>query len=144
LRGRYVEKPKDFKNFTDFFAKILYMPLPDYPSRQLLWTSLLEQAGVERPNPEEIQTLSRISEFYSSGSIVNVVRRTITARRIERLSRKPFSVNELIAPLAKEDMVFIEDDQNMRNWYLKTLGIASKSGTADSKGGGKKGGKKKK
>jgi len=107
---------------------------------------MLEKAGVERPNPDEIQTLSRISEYYSSGAICSVVNRTLTKRRIERLARKPFSINELIAPLAKEEQVYPEMDTNMRNWYLKTLGIAGKPGTTDSKGGGKEGkkGKKKK
>ena len=59
----------------------------------------------------QVQTLSRISEFYSSGSIVNVVKRTLTTRRVERLPRKPFSINELIGPLAKEEPIYVNTDQ---------------------------------
>ena len=55
-----------------------------------------------RPHPDEVQTLSRISQYYSSGAICNVVKRALTTRRVERLARKPFSTNELIGPLAKE------------------------------------------
>ncbi len=40
-----------------------------------------------------MQTLSRISQYYSSGSICAVVKRTLTSRRVERLARKPFSVS---------------------------------------------------
>merc|ERR1712188_152370 len=101
-----VDKPKDYTVMKEFFAKIIFLPRPDYHSRQILWTSMLEKLGVERPNPDEVQTLSRISEYYSSGSIVNVVRRTLTTRRIERLARKPFSINELIGPLAKEEPIY--------------------------------------
>ncbi len=144
----HVEKPKDHSAFTDFFAKILYVPLPNYPSRSMLWTSMLVKHGIEFPDADEVQTLSRISELYSSGSIVNVVRRTLTARRLERLARKPFSINELIGPLAKEEPVYRNVDDEMRKWYHKTLNIG---GGKDDEGGGgggkkkdKKGGKKKK
>merc|ERR1712196_705267 len=69
------EKKKDYDAFVGFFPKVLYLPLPDYPSRQILWTRMLEKGGVDRPNPDEVQTLSRISEYYSSGSVCTVVNR---------------------------------------------------------------------
>jgi len=140
------EKAKDYAAFKDFFAKILLLPLPDYPARQMLWTHLLEKGGVERPNPDEVQTLSRISENHSSGSICNVVSRTLTARRVERLARKPFSINELIGPLSKEEPVYHNVDAELRDWYHKTLGIGLPPASADGGKGGdkKKGGKKKK
>jgi len=140
-----VDKPKDFGIFKDFFAKIVFLPRPDYHSRQMLWTSMLKKMGVERPDPDELQTLSRISEYYSSGSIVTVVKRTLTARRVERLARKPFSINELIGPLAKEEPIYHNVDQELRDWYHKTLNIAKPGTAADApKGDKKKDGKKKK
>lgn len=126
-----VEKPKDFNAFKDFFSKIVFLPRPDYYSRQVLWTSYLAKLGVERPNPDEVQTLSRISEYYSSGSIANVVKRTLTSRRIERLARKPFSINELIGPLAKEEPIYHNVDQQLRDWYHKTLGVNTKPASAE-------------
>lgn len=146
-----VDKAKDFNAFKDFFAKILYLPLPDYHSRQMLWLGMLRKMGVDSPDPDELQTLSRISEYYSSGSIVNVVKRTLTARRVERLARKPFSINELIGPLAKEEPIYYNIDSELRDWYHKILGIGDKkpgTGDGDKKDGkkgkdGKKKGKKK-
>ena len=138
------EKAKDFSAFTGFFAKVLYCPLPNYPSRSMLWTAMLEKAGVERPNPDEVQTLARISEFYSAGSICKVVSKTLSTRRVERLARKPFSINELIGPLAKEEPVYATIEQEIQDWHLKTLNLGG-GGDGDGGGGGKKkeGGKKK-
>ena len=147
---KYVEKPKDLKKFVcgtngmgAFFSKTLFLPLPDYPSRQMMWTRSLQKKGVDRPNPDEIQTLSAITKYYSSGSIVNVVNRTLTQRRVERLARKPFSANELIGQLAKEEPVYHEDDKELRDWYLKNV---LNMGPPKTEGGGKekKGGKGKK
>ena len=56
-------KGKDYTTFKEFFTKILMVPLPDYPARQKLWTHLLESNGVERPNPDEVQTLSRCASI---------------------------------------------------------------------------------
>ena len=137
------EKAKDYTKFKDFFPKVLFLPLPDYPSRQVLWTKTLQKNGVDRPNPDEIQTLSQITKYYASGSIVNVVKRTLTARRVDRLGRKPFTCDELIGSLAKEEPVYQNVDQELRDWYLKTLDIV-KPGTAGGDGGKKKEGKGKK
>ena len=113
-----VEKAKDATAFKDFFSKILFTPLPNYPSRSMLWTGMIEKHGVMRPNPDEIQTLSRISKNYSSGAITSVVAQTLTTRRIERLGRKPFTVNELIGPLAKQEPVAQAVDTALRTWYV--------------------------
>ena len=143
-------KKKDQDTFKDFFCKILYTPLPNYPTRTMLWVSELEKLGVFRPSPDDIQTLSWISDRYSSGAICNVVRRTLTARRVERLPRKPFSVNELLSNLAKEAKTDVEVVQKLQRWYQETIpSVAEKLAEMDEKSGGgpgakKEGGKKKK
>ena len=117
--------------------------MPNYPSRTILWISTLEKLGVHRPDPDEIQTLSRISQYYSSGAICQVVKRTLTARRIERLARKPFQVSELIGPLAKDESLQIDVDKALRDWYQETVPAIAGAKAADApppkeKGGGKK------
>ena len=69
---------------------------------------------------------------------------TLTQRRVDRLARKPFSADELIGPLAKEEPVYHEDDKELRDWYLKNV---LNMGPPKTEGGGgkeKKGGGKKK
>jgi len=141
-----TDKPKDKTAFRDFFAKIIFTPLPNYPSRTMLWTSQLEKKGVLRPNPDDVQTLARISQRYSSGDICKVVDRTLTTRRVDRLARKPFEVSELIGPLAKGEPCGPDVDKALRDWYQETVPACKKEeDPAAAKGkDDKKGGKKKK
>lgn len=128
------EKAKDYNAFRDFFCKILYLPLPDYAARCKLWTHLLERAGLDRPCLDDVQALARVSDAFSAGAIAEVVRRTITPRRVERLAAKPFSVHDLVSQLAQQEPVYREDDSAMRGWYHKTLGIGVEP---EPEGGGK-------
>ena len=66
------------------------------------------------------------------------VERTLTTRRLERLARKPFSANELIGPLAKEEPVYHAEDQQMRDWYLEKALQLGPPKTAGGDGGKKK------
>lgn len=121
------EKAKDYDAMVEFFQKVFFLPLPDYPSRVMLWREALERQGIARPPLADVQTLARISRSYASGAILRTVRRTVTPRRLERLERKPFSLDELIGPLAKEAPVYGADDKALFEWYLKTLGIDKKT-----------------
>lgn len=139
-----LEKAKDYNALMAFFKKVVFLPLPDYPSRYMLWQEGLKHAGITRPPADDVQTLARISEHYSSGSIMRVVRRSVTKRRVSRLDRKPFTMNEIIGPLAKEMPIYHADDKAMYDWYIKTLGLDAKKEEVDPKAKGKKDDKKKK
>jgi SpoVK/Ycf46/Vps4 family AAA+-type ATPase len=128
-----ADKAKDYAAMVSFFKKVLYLPMPDYPSRYMLWQEALRRQGIPRPPADDVQTLARISENYTSGSIMRVVRRAITQRRVERIERKPFTLNELVGPLAKETPVSSSDDKAMYEWYLKTLNLNSGEGAAPAK-----------
>ena len=101
-----------------------------------------------RPNPDELQTLSRVSQLYSCGSITNVVNTTLTERRIARLEKKAFQVSELIGPLAKASPVYVADEAAIRSWYQSTVPACAGADDGAAPGGGKDakkdGGKKKK
>ena len=86
----------------------------------------------------------RLHFHYSAGAISNVVKRTLTQRRVERLPRKPFQVSELIGPLAKDEPVAIDTRKALRDWYQETVPMCKKEEDPnapkkdDKKGGGKK------
>ena len=64
------------KTLKKFFDKYLYMPIPDYPSRLMLWRSFVQQqlqlgSGTDFkdvPDDFDLSTLSRISEGFSAGA----------------------------------------------------------------------------
>ena len=55
----------------NFFNKILYTPLPDYGSMQLLWSKLIPKYGGKIGEDLNISSLSKISEGYTAGSVGN-------------------------------------------------------------------------
>lgn len=131
-RPHACEKAKAFRTFTDFFSKVIPLPLPNGLDRQALWLAVLRKAGIEWPNRDEVQSLARVSDHYSAGSICNAVRRTVTARRLDRLPKKPFSATELIGPLSKEQPVLSSEVEQLRQWCKK---VWSRPSAAEAAGG---------
>ena len=68
----------------DYFPKIIYTPFAKLPVAQPAVDVGAGEGGRLRPDPDDVQTLSRISDRYSAGAISNVVKRTLTQRRVDR------------------------------------------------------------
>ena len=62
--------------FNDFFSKIIFVPLPNYPSRQILWASQLQKTGIKCADPDEV----RLSNAPSIGRLprTNIRQREVT------------------------------------------------------------------
>ena len=98
--------------------KILYVPQPDYSS-QLMITELMlaKYCGAYLPSVPKplVQTLAHIGKYYTPKFIEKAVRMTCTPRRLQRLARKPLSVDEFVPALASFDPVYRESfDENTR------------------------------
>jgi len=98
--------------------KILYVPQPDYSS-QLMITELMlaKYCGAYLPSVPKplVQTLAHIGKYYTPKFIEKAVRMTCTPRRLQRLARKPLSVDEFVPALASFDPVYRENfDENTR------------------------------
>jgi hypothetical protein len=62
-----------------------------------------------------VQTLAHIGKYYTPKFIEKAVRMTCTPRRLQRLARKPLSVDEFVPALASFDPVYRENfDENTR------------------------------
>jgi len=59
-----------------------------------------------------VQTLAHIGNIYTPKFIEKAVRMTITPRRLQRLARKPLSVDEFVPALASFDPVYKESDDD--------------------------------
>lgn len=129
------------------YQKILLIPRPDYASRYCLWRELIiKQKGI-LTNNLDISSLAKVSDGYTPGHLIEVIKQVLTERRIQQLGKKPLAALEFIAPLAKIDPIYKEEEEAFKTWFTKTpLGKKRlKASQVDDEGDkkkGKKGGKK--
>ena len=94
----------DAKDLKNFFDKMLYFPKPDYASRLMLWRETIKAqltVGSFFADDFDLSTLARISEGFSAGAICTTVEKTLTARRVQRLDKRPHSETEFLNALAQ-------------------------------------------
>ncbi|XP_043923534.1 IQ and AAA domain-containing protein 1-like [Protopterus annectens] len=117
-----TERPfeADIKPFCKVYEKIILIPRPDYSSRYVIWKSLIKRYGGVVTPALDFSSLAKISDGYTQGRIVDVVKSVLTERRIEMLPKKPLKTVEFLAPLAKVDPIFKEEEEELKNWYSKT------------------------
>jgi len=119
---------KDFR----FCEKLLYVPQPDYSSQLMIVEHMLTKSCKQYlPTVPKslVQTLARIAQFYTPKYVEKAVRMTLKERRLQRLDRKPLSVDEFIPALASFAPVFKEDEddnsriQNFKIWTAMAMEI---------------------
>lgn len=118
-REPYLPVKKDEKGFISFWDKVIALPVPDYPSRRLLWPALVKRHGGELTLDFDLSTLVHISDGYSSGMIDNAVRAMLTQRRLKVLPQQPVDVKEVTQWLSKAVPVAKEQDELLRKWGEK-------------------------
>ncbi|XP_026125142.1 dynein regulatory complex protein 11 isoform X2 [Carassius auratus] len=140
----------DLKSLCKFYNKIMLIPRPDYASRYVMWKELIKKNGGEVTSDLDLSSLAKISDGYTQGHMVQVVRNILTERRIQQFPKRPLTASEFVSPLARIDPVFQEEEEALKNWYAKTpLGkkrikaASGKEGDEESSKTGSKGGKKK-
>uniref|UniRef100_A0A671YWD1 Zgc:153738 n=1 Tax=Sparus aurata TaxID=8175 RepID=A0A671YWD1_SPAAU len=110
----------DIKSLCKMYSKIILIPRPDYGSRYILWKQLIKKQGGEVTRALDLSSLAKISDGYTPGHMVQVIQSTVTKRRILQQANRPLTAAEFVAPLAKIDPVFQEEEEALKNWYAKT------------------------
>jgi hypothetical protein len=106
--------------FISFFQRMIYTAIPDYGSIHEMWKQSLEKKMQQPlPNNFDLSSLSYISSGFASGSIVGVVKKVLTDRRIKRLDQRPLETSEFIGHMAKCDPVYLKVDQKFRGFVEK-------------------------
>ncbi|XP_048454819.1 dynein regulatory complex protein 11 [Rhincodon typus] len=140
----------ELKSFCRGFQKIVLIPRPDYTSRFVLWRNFIQQNGGILTNSLDLSSLAKVTDGYTQGHLSQAAKYILTEQRIQQLYTKPLTTIEFIAPLARQDPVFKEEEEAFKDWYAKTpLGKkrakAAKEQESDKgKEKGKKGKKEKK
>ncbi|KAK5869889.1 hypothetical protein PBY51_024572 [Eleginops maclovinus] len=110
----------DIKSLCKMYSKIILIPRPDYGSRYILWNQLIRKRGGDVTRSLDLGSLAKISDGYTPGHMVQVIQSIITKRRILQQANRPLTAAEFVAPLAKIDPVFQEEEEALKNWYAKT------------------------
>uniref|UniRef100_A0A7S3NHP5 AAA+ ATPase domain-containing protein n=1 Tax=Aureoumbra lagunensis TaxID=44058 RepID=A0A7S3NHP5_9STRA len=108
------------KEYKAFFDKFLHMPFPDYPSRLMIWKNAIQNRIQHHTSSHhyhnessycrdpiehlDLSTLAQISQGFSAGSICYTVKKTLTARRVQRLDKLPASEAEFLNTLAQQSI----------------------------------------
>lgn len=79
-----------------------------------MWKTLIEKQGGELTKALDLSSLAKISDGYTAGHMVQVIQTVITKRRILQQARKPLTATEFVAPLAKIDPVFKEEEEALK------------------------------
>ncbi|CAB1324598.1 unnamed protein product [Coregonus sp. 'balchen'] len=110
----------DLKSLCKVYSKIILIPRPDYASRYVMWRQLIKKNGGQVTAALDLSSLAKISDGYTQGHMVQVVCSILTERRVQQLAKRPLSAAEFVAPLAKIDPVFQDEEEALKNWYAKT------------------------
>uniref|UniRef100_A0A8D0CG35 Zgc:153738 n=1 Tax=Scleropages formosus TaxID=113540 RepID=A0A8D0CG35_SCLFO len=140
----------DIKSFCKLYGKIILIPRPDYASRYVMWRQLIEKNGGQVTSALDLSSLAKISDGYTQGHMAQAVRTILSEARKQQLAKRPLTAAEFIAPLAKMDPIFKDEEEAFKNWYAKTpLGkkrakaALGKEAEEETPGKAGKGGKKK-
>ncbi|XP_068599650.1 dynein regulatory complex protein 11, partial [Brachionichthys hirsutus] len=110
----------DIKLLCKMYSKIILIPRPDYGTRFLLWEELIKKHGGEITCKLDLSSLAKISDGYTPGHIVQVIQSVLTKYRVSQQAKQALTASELVAPLAKIDPVFQDEEEALKNWYAKT------------------------
>ncbi|XP_020494654.2 dynein regulatory complex protein 11 isoform X1 [Labrus bergylta] len=110
----------DIKSLCKMYSKIILIPRPDYGSRHILLKQLIKKQGGVITKALDLSSLAKISDGYTPGHMVKVIQSVVTKRRILQQANRPLTAAEFVAPLAKIDPVFQEEEEALKNWYAKT------------------------
>lgn len=80
----------------------------------VLWKKLIEKQGGEVTRALDLSSLAKISDGYTPGHMVQVIHRVVTKRRILQQANRPLTAAEFVAPLAKIDPVFQEEEESLK------------------------------
>lgn len=80
----------------------------------VLWKQLIKKQGGKVTRALDLSSLAKISDGYTPGHMVRVIQSVVTKRRILQQANRPLTAAEFVAPLAKIDPVFQEEEEALK------------------------------
>lgn len=91
----------------------------------VLWKQIIQRNGGIITNALNISCLAKVTDGFTQGHIVQVVKGVLTDRRIRQQTYKPLTAVEFIAMLASMSPVYQEEEESFKvnggpGWPLVT------------------------
>ena len=80
----------------------------------MLWRRLVYKTGGVITNNLDISSLAKVTDGYTPGHMQTAVSQVLTDRRIQQLSKRPLQAVEFIAPLARIDPIYKEEEESFK------------------------------
>lgn len=68
-------------------------------------------------NHLDISSLAKVTDGYTPGHMVTAIQQVLTERRVQTLSKKPLQSVEFIAPLARIDPIYKEEEESFKVYF---------------------------
>lgn len=80
----------------------------------VLWKQLIQKQGGEITEALDLSSLAKLSDGYTPGHMVRVIRSVVTKHRISQQASKPLTAAEFAAPLAKISPIFQQEEESFK------------------------------
>lgn len=80
----------------------------------VLWKQIILRNGGELTNALNISCLSKVTDGFTQGQIVQVVKEVLTERRIRQQAHKPLTAIEFITMMTNMNPVYREEEENFK------------------------------
>ncbi|XP_068822107.1 dynein regulatory complex protein 11 [Capricornis sumatraensis] len=110
----------ELQPFCKAYQKIILIPRPDYASRYVLWKEIIQRHGGVITDTLSVSCLAKVTDGFTQGHIVQVVKEVLTERRLRQQSHKPLTALEFVASLTSMNPVYQEEEDSFKDWYAKT------------------------
>lgn len=80
----------------------------------MLWRRLVYKNGGVITNTLDVSSLAKVTDGYTPGHMHTAISQVLTDRRIQQLSKRPLQAVEFIAPLARIDPIYKEEEESFK------------------------------
>jgi len=87
----------------------------------VLWRTIITRRGGQLTGGLDISSLAKVSDGYTAGMIDQVCSTVLIERRVNQLTKKPLAGIEFIAPLARLDPIYKEEEEMFKVRLLSFL-----------------------
>uniref|UniRef100_A0A8C9A1F1 IQ motif containing with AAA domain 1 n=1 Tax=Prolemur simus TaxID=1328070 RepID=A0A8C9A1F1_PROSS len=117
-----TQRPFDaeLQSFCKVYQKIILVPRPDYASRYVLWKQIIQHHGGVLSKTLNVSCLAKVTDGFTQGHIVKVVKDVLTDRRIRQQTHKPLTAGEFTAAITSMNPVYKEEEESFKSWYART------------------------